>query len=289
MYYMAIFTNQATLSYNNTTTTSNIVTGEVLEVLSATKNSLDTQYRYGDTVTYVISVNNTGLTAFNNLTITDDLGVYTIGGSTVTPLTYETGTVAYYVNGVLQATPAVIAGPPLVISGINVPAGGNAIILYEARVNQYAPPAVGSTIVNTAEISGAGLTTPIEVTDTVTVTVTEEAILSITKSLSPETVAENGQLTYTFTIQNIGNIPAIATDNVTITDVFNPILDNITVTLNGTVLTTPAQYAYDDVTGVFQTVAGVITVPAATFTQDAITGQWNIVPGVAVLSVTGTV
>ena len=46
---MAIFTNQATLSYNNTITTSNIVTGEVLEVLSAIKNSLDTQYRYGDT------------------------------------------------------------------------------------------------------------------------------------------------------------------------------------------------------------------------------------------------
>ena len=71
---MAIFTNQATLSYNNTVTTSNIVTGEVLEVLSAIKNSLDTQYRYGDTVTYVISINNTGVTAFNNLTIKDDLG-----------------------------------------------------------------------------------------------------------------------------------------------------------------------------------------------------------------------
>ena len=140
---------------------------------------------------------------------------------------------------------------------------------------------------NTVEISGAGLTTPIEVTNTVTVT--EEARLSITKSLCPETVAENGQLTYTFTIQNIGNIAAVATDNVTITDVFNPILDNITVTLNGTVLTTPAQYAYDETTGVFQTVAGVVTVPAATFTQDAITGQWNIVPGVAILSVTGTV
>lgn len=284
---MAIFTNQATLSYNNTITTSNIVTGEVLEVLSATKNSLDSQYRYGDTVTYVISINNTGITAFNNLTITDDLGAYTVGGITATPLTYEVDTVAYYVNGVLQATPTVTAGPPLVISGINVPAGGNAIIIYEARVNQYAPLAVGSTIVNNVEISGSGLTTPIEVTDTVTVE--EEATLSITKSLSPETVAENGQLTYTFTIQNIGNIPAVATDNVTITDVFNPILDNITVTLNGTVLTTPAQYNYDEATGVFQTVAGVITVPAATFTQDPITGQWNIVPGVAVLSVTGTV
>ena len=62
---------------------------------------------------------------------------------------------------------------------------------------------------NTVEISGAGLTTPIEVTNTVTVT--EEARLSITKSLCPETVAENGQLTYTFTIQNIGNIAAVAT------------------------------------------------------------------------------
>ena len=117
---MAIFTNQATLSYNNTITTSNIVTGEVLEVLSATKNSLDTQYRYNDTITYVISINNTGVTAFNNLTLTDDLGTYTTGGLTVTPLTYEAGTVAYYVNGVLQATPVVTAGPPLVISNINV-------------------------------------------------------------------------------------------------------------------------------------------------------------------------
>ena len=49
------------------------------------------------------------------------------------------------------------------------------------------------------------------------------------------------------------------------------------------------QYAYDDVTGLFQTVAGVITVPAATYTQDPITGQWNITPGVTVLTVTGTV
>ena len=284
---MAIFTNQATLSYNNTVTTSNIVTGEVLEVLSATKNSLSNQYRYDDTITYVISINNTGVTAFNNLTLTDDLGAYPVGGLTVTPLTYETGTVSYYVNGVLQATPFVTAGPPLVISNINVPAGGNAIIIYEARVNQYAPLAVGSTIVNNVEISGSGLTTPIEVTDTVTVT--EEAKLSITKSLNPETVSENGQLTYTFTIQNVGNTPAVATDNVTITDVFNPILDNITVTLNGTILTTPDQYVYDETTGVFQTVAGVITVPAATFTQDTTTGQWNVVPGVTVLSITGTV
>ena len=284
---MAIFTNQATLSYNNTTTTSNIVTGEIVEVLSAAKNALNEEYRFGDTVTYVISIVNTGSAAFNNLTISDDLGAYTIGGLTRTPLTYVDGSLAYYANGILQTGATAVAGPPLVITGINVPAGGNAVVIYEARVNEFAPLASGSVIVNEATISGAGLTTPIEVSDTITIA--DAAQLSITKSLTPETVTENGQLTYTFTIQNTGNTPAVATDDVTVTDLFNPILDNITVALNGTVLTEGPQYAYDEATGLFQTVAGVITVPAATYTQDPTTGQWNIVPGVTVLTVTGTV
>lgn len=284
---MAIFTNQATLSYNNTITTSNIVTGELLEVLSGTKNALAEEYRYGDTVTYVISIINTGTAAFNNLTITDDLGEYTLDTLTITPLTYVENSLTYYANGVLQTGASAVAGPPLVISGINVPAGGNALVLYEARVNEYAPLASGSTIVNGATISGAGLTTSIEVSDTITIA--DAAQLSITKSISPETVAENGQLTYTFTIQNTGNTGAVSTDNVTVTDLFNPILENITVSLNGTALTEGTQYVYDETTGSFQTVAGVITVPAATYTQDTTTGQWNIVPGVTVLTVTGTV
>lgn len=284
---MAIFTNQATLSYNNTTTTSNIVTGEILEVLSAAKNAVDDEYRFNDTVTYVISIVNTGAAPFNGLTITDDLGAYTVAGVTRTPLTYVAGSLAYYANGVLQSGATAVAGPPLVITGINVPAGGNAIVIYEARVNEFAPLASGSTITNNATVSGAGLSTPIEVSDTITIA--DAAQLSITKGLTPATVAENGQLTYTFTIQNTGNIPAVATDNVTVTDLFNPILENITVALNGTVLTEGPQYAYDEVTGLFQTVAGIITVPAATYTQDPVTGQWNIVPGVTVLTVTGTV
>lgn len=284
---MAIFTNQATLSYNNTITTSNIVTGEILEVLSASKNALNEEYRFGDTVTYAISIVNTGTAAFNNLTISDDLGAYTMGGLTRTPLTYVNGSLAYYANGLLQTGATALAGPPLVISGINVPAGGNAIVIYEARVNEFAPLTSGSIIINEATISGTGLTTPINVSETVTVANTAQ--LSITKGLTPETVTENGQLTYTFTIQNTGNTPAVATDNVAVTDLFNPILENITVSLNGTILTEGPQYAYDEITGLFQTVAGVITVPAATYTQDPITGQWNIVPGVTILTVTGTV
>lgn len=50
---MATFYNQATLSYNGNTTTSNITTGELVEVLSATKTAVQTEYQQDDTLTYV--------------------------------------------------------------------------------------------------------------------------------------------------------------------------------------------------------------------------------------------
>lgn len=284
---MAIFTNQATLSYNNTTTTSNIVTGEIVEVLSAAKNALDDNYRLGDVITYVVSIVNSGATAINNITITDDLGAYTLGGITRVPLTYVDGSVNYYANGILQNDAIAEAGPPLVIRGVDIPAGGNVVVLYEARVNEFAPLTANATITNTATISGTELTSDIVVSDTIIAATAPQ--LSITKSINPETVPENGQLTYTFVIQNTGNTAAVATDDATVTDLFNPILENISVALNGVVLTEPAQYTYNEVTGLFQTVPGVITVPAATYTQDPVTGQWNIVPGVTVLTVTGTI
>lgn len=150
---MAIFTNQATLSYNNTTTTSNIVTGEIVEVLSAAKNALDDNYRLGDVITYVVSIVNSCATAINNITITDDLGAYTLGGITRVPLTYVDGSVNYYANGILQNDATAEAGPPLVIRGVDIPAGGNVVVLYEARVNEFAPLTANATITNTATIS----------------------------------------------------------------------------------------------------------------------------------------
>ena len=59
---MATFTNQATLSYNGYTTNSNVVTGEILEVLSATKTAVPEEYRAGDALTYVVSIVNSGTT-----------------------------------------------------------------------------------------------------------------------------------------------------------------------------------------------------------------------------------
>ena len=283
---MATFFNQATLSYSGGTVNSNITTGEILEVLSATKTAVYDRYSPGSDVTYAVNIVNSGTIAFTGLTINDDLGAYTFGTSTLQPLDYIVASVRYFIDGVLQPAPAVTIGPPLVISGINVPAGGTTTILYAARANNFAPLNVEGTIVNTVTISGGGIT---PLTATETVSAEAEPRLTITKSVSPTTVTENSQLTYTFVIQNTGNVPADATDAVVVTDTFDPILSNLTVTYNGAVWTSPANYTYNEATGQFATVPGNITVPAATYTQDPTTGVWIVDPGVAVITVTGTI
>ena len=284
---MAVFTNQATLSYRNNVVNSNVVTGEIVDSLTVTKNSILQTYGYNDTVTYVINITNSGTAAITDLTLTDDLGTYVFGEGALTPLTYVDGTVNYYVDGVLQPAPAVVAGPPLVISGLAVPAGGNALVIYQANVNEFAPLDAGSTIVNTATVTGIGV---VQIaSDSATVTVREEPDLAITKAVNPAVISENGQLTYTFTVLNYGNTPAVATDNVTLADNFDPILDALTVTYNGTPWVEGTQYTYNEATGTFATVAGEITVPAATYVQDPITGAVAVTPGETVITVTGTV
>lgn len=282
---MAIFTNRATLTYSGGTVNSNVTTGEIVEVLSATKTAVVEQYGAGGEVTYVINVVNSGAVPFNGLTVADDLGEYLTEGLTLVPLDYVDGSVRLFVDGVLQATPSVTAGPPLVISGVNIPAGGVATLVYTTVANGYASPLADGVITNTAIISG-GTLTPVTVSETVNAVVGPE--LSITKSVSPTTVTENGQITYTFTINNVGNTEAVVTDNVVITDTFDPILTGISVTYNGEAWTSPEDYSYDENTGVFTTAVGAITVPAATFTQDPVTGLWQTVPGTAVITVTGT-
>ena len=283
---MATFTNQATLRYNGNVVNSNITTGELLEVLSATKTAVIGTYEQGSDITYVINIVNSGAVAFTGLSVTDNLGEYPFGAGTLVPLDYVDGSVRYYVNGALQPAPVVAAGPPLVISGLTVPANGVTTVIYVARANQYAPLDLEGVITNTAVISGGGVT---EITVTETVTPDSGAQLTIAKSICPTTITENSRITYTFVIQNTGNTPALVADNVVITDTFNPILTDLAVAFNNVAWTEGVNYTYSEATGEFVTVAGQITIPAATYTQDPVTGEWIVEPGVGVLTVTGTV
>ena len=284
---MAIFTNQATLFYNGQSTSSNVTTGEILNGMTLTKTAISADYGRNDRIAYVVTITNDGGT-ITNATLTDDLGAYTgAGGLTITPLNYVDGSLIYYVDGVLAATPTITDGTPLVITGIDIPAGGNVMLIYEAATNEFTPLEIGGVITNTATLMGAGLTEVLS--DTATVTAREEVALTIAKAICPPVINDNDTLTYTFIIQNAGNTDVVATDNVIVTDTFNPILNPIEVRFNGTLWTEGVEYEYNETTGVFTTTNGSITVPAATYTQDIATGAYSLTPGVAVITITGRV
>ena len=284
---MATFTNQATLTYAGNVATSNVVTGELLQTVSATKYAVTESYTPDDVLTYVISIVNTGGSALTDLTVTDNLGAYTLGPNELVPLDYVEGSLSYYLDGVRQATPVITGTNPLTVTGVNIPAGGNAFLVYQARVNEFAPPVTGGMITNSAAVTGNYLPAPIIAEKTVTAT--GEPFLTVTKALSPSTVSEGDRLTYTFTIQNFGNTPVVATDDASVTDQFDPILSDLVVIFNGATWSEGVEYTYDVTTGSFATVAGNILVPAATYTQNPATGAWSVIPGVSTLVVTGTV
>lgn len=285
---MATFFNQATLTYDGNVLNSNTTEAELLSGLSLTKTAVTGTYEAGGNVVYAVTVSNMGSTAYNALTITDDLGAYTNeGGTTVVPLTYVDGSILYYLDGVPQTAPTVTSVGNLEISGINIPAGSTATFIYESNANEFAPIAAGSTITNTASTNG-GVGTGI-ISDTATITVNAEPVLTIAKAVCPAVVTDNGELTYTIIVQNLGNTPIEATDSVIISDTFNPVLSGITVTLNGTPLAEGTGYTYNETTGEFATTDGTVTVPAATYTTNPTTGAITTTPGVAILTVTGTV
>lgn len=284
---MALFTNQATLTYNDNVINSNIVTGEIVQVLTVTKNALSDTYERDKTITYIINIVNSSDSDFTDLTVTDNLGAYAFNTATLVPLTYVNDSVRYFIKGDLQSAPTVAAVSPLTITGITVPANGNATVVYSATVNEFAPLDGEARITNTVSVNGGGLSSPVTAEETITLET--GPILSITKAVCPLSVPENGTLTYTFVIRNNGFTEATAADNLVIRDTFDPILNITSVTLDGTALTPTTGYTYNAETGEFATVAGAVTVPAATYVRDATTGAYSITPGATVLTVTGTV
>ncbi len=279
---MATFTNYATLRYGGVTVTSNTVTGVLPDALTLTKTAVAEDYAPGDVVSYLVSLVNPGTADLTGLTVTDDLGAYAFGQGTVYPLAYTHGSLRLLVNGLPQAAPAVAPGPPLVVTGLTVPAGGTAVLAYEAALTAYAPLAEGSSITNTVTVTG--LTAPLTASATVTPEVGPS--LRITKDLIPALVREDGTVTYTFTIENVGNAPADAASAVVLEDLFQPALTGLTVTGNGTPWTSGVEYTYTE--GLFATLPGVLTLPAATYVQAA-DGTWTMTPGRTVVTVTGTI
>ena len=278
---MAIFTNQAMLSYTGGSILSNIVTGEIAEAVTVVKTAVSASYTPGGRAAYAVSIANDGTQPVTGVTLIDDLGAYEFDGATVFPLAYAAGSLRYFVDGVLQTAPAVTAGPPLSVSGITVPPGSSAMLIYEAQVTRFAPLGAGAEITNTVPVDGSCIVAPLTASASISMEMAPQ--LSISKSVSPELITGCTEIRYTFVIQNAGG-EAGGAENVSVADVFDPVLTGLIVTLNDAPF---AAYTYDESTGVFTTAAGAITVPGATYSQNS-DGSWMTTPGIAVLELSGT-
>ncbi len=282
---MATFYNQATLVYAGGSLRSNVAAGELTAALSVTKTALSDTYSPGARVTYVVGIVNGGDNDLADVTLTDDLGAYTDATGSYVPLTYVPNSLHVFENGAPLAGPAptVVTEPTFTVEGLSVPAGGDLLLVYEADVNAFAPPAAGSAIENTVTAASGGSTA----TASAIITRDAEPELGIVKSVSPETVSAGGRVTYTFEITNTGVSPADGTAAISVEDVFDPLLSDLAVSLDGAPLAVTTGYTYDAVSGAFATVPGAITVPAATVTRGT-DGSYTVTPGTEVLTVEGT-
>lgn len=283
-----VITNQASLRFNYGTTeasvVSNVATAVLTQALTASKTSLSTEYRVGDTATFVVSLNYAGTTALNNVRVTDDLGTYTLGTVSVTPYTYEP-TALLFINGTAGGT----LTPTVTNSGVtftipSLPASSRAQIIYQAVVNDTAPLTTESTITNTVTVTADGITEA--VTASYTLTAEAYADVAVTKTMSPATIVDGGQIVYTFYVTNRGNTAAT---EIVLRDAFEPAPTGITVTVGETTLPT-TDYTYTNGVLTVSTVNGnAITLPAASFTQEAATGVVTVTPSSLVITVTGTI
>lgn len=284
-----IITNQATINYRFRNAAATAVSNTATTVLGAqveiSKNSLTEVYRPQQIITYIIGITNRG-SALTDVGVVDDLGTYTENGNSYTPLTYI-GPAQLYINGAFNS----VITPDVEENGIsfeiaNIPAGGNAQIVYQVRVNGFAGVEEGSEITNTAIVD---CNCPCDVTDSDSHTIRAEgfADIRIIKSVCPNPVGCGEELTYVFDIYNYGNIPA---NNVVLTDRFEPALSDIAVSVNG-VSIPDEDFSY--VNGVLTLPAAgsdyEITVPAATFERNDTTGEYEITPGQIQIIVTGII
>lgn len=281
-------TNQARLTYlyggsSRGTAISNVATATVEDALEATKTSLETAYRANDEITYIITVANNCCAGDADITVTDNLGSYTPAGcpGPVTPLTYV-GPASLYVDGVLSTALQVDSGDSQVEFTVpDLPSGSNAIIIYKAQVNGFAPLAAGSSIENKATLSMTGACTQTaEVTDTIGVAA--YADVSIVKSMNTCQGGCNA-ITYTFELYNSGNAPAT---NVVLTDLFDPVPAITGITVNGeAVEATEYTFTGGTLTLPAATSAQTVTVPAASISSNC--QGTTVVPGSTEIVVTG--
>lgn len=287
---MATIENYATVRYTSNgvtaTTVSNLAEVSLESSVSLTKIPLSTTYSEDSTLTYILTIQNASGASLTNVRIEDNLGTFSFNTTELTPLTYN-GNAVLLINGQDAGTQLEIdntLSSLLIFTIPSLASGAVANIIYNVKINEFAPLEANATIQNTATLSAD--TECAEGTASAVVTTVNGANITVFKQMSPNPVICGDSLTYSIKVYNYGNAVA---ENVQISDVFDPVPSNITVTRNGTAV--PAtDYSYENgVLTVPATTATGDTVPAATFTRDDTTGSVTVAPGLIEYIITGTI
>lgn len=276
---MAIINNTASVFYvygesGSNTAVSNVATTNLLEnySLQISKLTLNSSFRPGENLTFILSVTNTGTLPLFGVTITDDLG-----GSSA-PLSFVEGSASQNIDGtILQIIPT--STNPLVFTlSSPLEAGETVTITYIAQVVSALDDSVDS-ITNTAsalahEGSDTGEIITTDFPASVTVEKDNYALITVTKSVSDNEISEGEQFGYSLILENSGNMPA---NGVTITDTLPSgfVISSITSESNGSIITfDESAYSVDPSTNTLTLPTAesgvIITVPASSEQGDGV-------------------
>lgn len=263
--------NSANISYRHGGITdgalSNIATTSLAEnvSLNGVKTSNNSSWRPSENITYNISVSNDGTDPLYGVSIQDDLG-----GGTVRPLTYIAGSARMLRNDVLSGILPTNTSPLTFVIPDTLEPGEVVFITYVAKVRADVESSL-TEITNEATIVGhetstTGTTVTVVPSPTLTLPKAEYADVRITKSVDKDSIVVGDTLTYTFLLENSGNIEAT---NVVITDNLpdNFTINQISSVTNGvsTIFDT-TDYSLDDQNKLIlpTSVTKTISVPAST-------------------------
>lgn len=229
--------NLANITYQYGTSTDRAVSNVAVTSLNenysliADKTSYNTNFRPTENLTYTIRIENTGVEPLYGVTVQDNLG-----GDTTRLLSYIENSAKMLRNNVLtEITPTSVNPLTMEIPSEFLP-GEVVLFSYVAKVNGDIDRNI-SEITNVASVVGhensvSGDAVTVIPSPSVTIPRADYASVSIQKSVDKENISVGEKLTYTFTLENSGNIAA---NNIVLTDNLpaNFVIESITSKTNG--------------------------------------------------------